>query len=90
MGYYIQGPALGKAAFIVSEYNGKIIPCPNNFADVPEDKALISIVSNGPFEAAGYCFDAKEFEEFSDPSDHRPKTWLIMDKKKAMELSGKK
>lgn len=88
MGYYIQGPTTGKAQYIVSEYDGKIIPCPKKFSDIPEDKALISVVSNGPFDAAAYCYSDKEFVEFTSPTDYRPKTWLIMDKTLAEKLSG--
>lgn len=88
MGYYIQGPTTGKAPFLVSEYDAKIIPQPKSFSEIPGDKALIVVVKNPLFEAAGYCFDEKEFEDFSYPDDIRPKKWLIMDKKRAQELSG--
>jgi len=90
MGFYIQGPTTGKAAFIVSEYDGKIIPQPEAFADIPEDKALICVVANPMFEAAGYCFNDREFDCFSNSSDLRPKKWLVMDKSKAEKLSGYK
>jgi hypothetical protein len=88
MGFYIQGPLTGKAQFIVSEYDGKIIPCPKAFSQVPEGKALISVVMNGPCDAAALCFDAQEFDVFTRPDDGRPKTWLLMDKQKAHELTG--
>lgn len=87
MGYYISGPAKGKIQFIRSEYDGEFISPPESFKDIADDKALICIVDNGPFEAAGYCFDEREFEEFIRP-DSRPKQWMIMDKKKAEELTG--
>jgi hypothetical protein len=90
MGYYIQGPAKCKTQYIVSEYDGKIIPTPESFGDIPQDKGLICVVNNGYFEAAGYCFSAREFEAFSSPTDNRPKTWLIMDRELAEELSGYK
>jgi hypothetical protein len=88
MGFYIQGPATSKAPFIVSEYDGKIIPQPERFEDVPADKALICVVDNVLFDAAGYCFSAREFEAFTRSDDVRPKKWLIMDKAKAEKLSG--
>lgn len=90
MGFYIQGPAQCKAQYIVSEYDGKIIPKPKNFEDIEENMALICIVDNGPFDAAGYCFSAREFDAFSGTADIRPKTWLVMDKKLAEKLSGYK
>jgi hypothetical protein len=82
MGWYIQGPALGKAQFIVSEYDGKIIPCPKLFSEVPQDKALVCVVKNRLFDAAAYCFSEHEFEAFTEPGDPRPKTWLLVDKAK--------
>lgn len=90
MGFYIEGPVTSKAQFIVSEYDGKIIPQPKSFSDVPADKALICVVDNGPFEAAGYCFGEREFECFSSPRDIRERTWVIMDKAKAEKLTGYK
>jgi hypothetical protein len=88
MGWYIQGPNLGKALHIVEAYGGEIIEPPKEFSEVPEDKALICVVSNGPFDAAAYCYNEDEFLAFSDVYDHRVKCWLTMDKKKAEELSG--
>jgi hypothetical protein len=88
MGYYVQGPAIGKAQFIVSEHDGVIISQPKEFNDVVNDKAIICVVGNGAWEAAAYCYNEKEFEEFADPSDPRPKKWLVMDKDLAEELSG--
>jgi len=64
-----------------------IIPCPTSFDKVPEKMALICVVNNGPFEAAGYCFDEREFECFTHP-DPRPRTWLLMDLEKARKISG--
>ena len=87
MGYYIEGPAKGKAPCIKSEYDGEFISCPSSFDEVPEDKALICVVDNGFFEAAGYCFSQGEFDAFTF-SDPRPKQWMLMDKLKAQELSG--
>lgn len=38
---------------------------------------LVCVVNNGFFEAAGYAFCEEEFEAFNQPSDTRPKTWLV-------------
>jgi len=96
MGYYIEVPRpLGKAQLIADgkalifadgewrqapEYKAEIIDQPASFADVPEDKALICVISNQRFEGAGYCFDEREFEAFTQPDDHRPRVWVLMDK----------
>lgn len=82
MGYYIEVPEhLNKAEQLVDIYNAVIIPRPNKLSDIPKDKALICVVENGPFDAAGYCFSQDEFDAFK--SDYgprqRPRTWLLMD-----------
>ncbi len=90
MGYYIQGPALQKADFLVREHKGEEIDQPLFFEEVDKDKAIICVVSNGPFDAAGFAFNAREFQEFSYPDDPRPKRWVLIDRKLACELTGYK
>jgi hypothetical protein len=91
MGYYIQGPALGKVFHLVNKYNANMVHVDDAEGALEDDKlAVICVVNNGAFEAAGYCFDHNEFLAFTDPKDDRPKTWLTMDKDKAEELSGYK
>ena len=87
MGYYIPGPALGKARYIKEEHGGEVIEQPDSFRDIPSGKALICVVDNGPFEAAGYAFSEREFQAFKDP-DGRQKIWMVMDDSLARELSG--
>jgi len=88
MGYYIQVPAhKDKAQQIVKLYGGRIIPYPLAFEDVPAHEALICVVDNGLFEAAAFCYDQDEFQAFSYP-DGRPRVWVVIDRKKACELSG--
>jgi len=91
MGYYIQTPGhnTGKAQRICEEHQEAfIIPRPTVFAKVPDNMGLVCVIDNGLFDAAGYCYNLREFLEFSNPDDTRPKTWLLMDKKKAEKLSG--
>ena len=40
---------------------------------------LVCVVENGPFDAAAFMYSQKEMEEFNDPNDFRPKTWLIVE-----------
>jgi hypothetical protein len=88
MGYYIEVPHNhDKAEQIVELHGGEIIRCPESFADVPTGKALICVVDNLRFEAAGFCFDSQEFSEFSR-YDGRPKKWVLIDYDKAKELTG--
>lgn len=55
--------------------------------DAGHDKAVIVVVDNGFFEAAGYAFDKREFEAFTLPHDHRHKEFLVMDKELAERLA---
>jgi hypothetical protein len=61
---------------------------PASFAEIPEGSALICVVDNGIFEAAGFCYDEREFAAFTDPGDTRPKEWLLMDRGTAEICSG--
>ena len=88
MGYYIQVPNNhNKAQQIEELHGGMILPKIPDYANIPESKALICIIDNGTFEAAGFAYDEKEFNVFASP-DSRPRTWLIMDRKKACKLTG--
>ena len=88
MGYYIQGSTTNKAGYCVDYHGAVIIPQPKSLAEVPEGKALVCVVKNVFFDAAAYAYSEQEFKEFSAPSDHRPKTWLLMDKALVEKLSG--
>ena len=91
MGAYIQGPIKGKALYICTEYGATPLQGPpKKFEDMPIDKALICVMSNGPFEAAAFVYNASELHAFTLAEDHRPKTWLMMDRAKACELTGHK
>lgn len=90
MGFYIEVPAnKGKALLIEEMYGGERIGQPCEFSHVPKGKALICVVDNGLFEAAAFCYEEKEFEEFAIPSpgDWRPRSWLLLDWDKACELA---
>lgn len=87
MGYYIQHPEglpTGKADALVKHYGAEITTGPK----MEPHKATVCVVSNGPFEAAAFVYDAGEMRDFNLPEDHRPKTWLTMDWDKACELTG--
>ncbi len=90
MGYYIEVPqSKGKAQQLVALHNAKIAACLTSLDEVPDDQALICIVDNGPFEAAGYCYSQQELDDFSS-FDGRFKQWVLMDKALAEKLSGYK
>jgi hypothetical protein len=93
MGYYINEnslgeplPNIGKANILIMSNDASQILPPKEF---PTDYAIICVVDNGYFEAAGYCYSKEEYEEFRSP-DGRPKRWLKMDIELAKKLSGYK
>ena len=88
MGYYIQVlKNKGKAQQIVDLYGGRIALSPPSFEDIAEGEAIICVVDNGPFEAAGFCFNQRELNDFSYYDD-RPRVWVVMGRKRACELTG--
>lgn len=99
MGYYIEVPTnTEKAAYLHQNEGAQIValedpilkvfrPIPS-LTEIPDDQALICVVENGLFDAAGVCYSRSEREAFADPTDPRLKTWLIMDRERAIELCG--
>lgn len=90
MGYYIETPAAhGKANYLI-EHHGATIPDkgtkPSDLA--LSDKVLICVIDNGPFEAAAYCYNDLEYNEFNNPADPRPRRWLLMDRAWVAEQTG--
>jgi hypothetical protein len=91
MGYYIQVPEnLNKASQIAKLHGGIVTSRPRSLASLPPGKALICIISRGPFEAAGFCYSEKEFEEFHRKEDTSPRSYVLLDWDKACELTGYK
>ena len=91
MGYYIETPRNKfKAAQICVAVPGAALFHMSDtfkFSDIPEGKALICVVDNGPFEAAAFCYSEEEFKVFNSPTDTRPKDWILMDRTIAEELT---
>jgi len=87
MGYYIQGPTLGKAEAIIRQYNALQMSPEEALKALKAGSGVVCVVENGMFDAAAFCYDEEEFDAFNDPHDLRPKTWLVMNLKKAKELS---
>jgi hypothetical protein len=75
MGYYINKISTGEKL----PASGKVQALIDDGAEIVNpvfSENLICVVDNGEFEAAGYCYDEKQFERFSY-DDGRPKTWLV-------------
>ncbi len=92
MGYYIEVPNnKGKAQQLVDLHGARILDKQPVFTDAKPDEAIICVLDNGPWEAAGFAYNEREFEEFAAPDmigRQRPRTWLIMDRAKAIKLTG--
>jgi len=90
MGFYIEVPEnTNKAEQIRDLYGGEIVQTvPLDYSKIPEGKALIVVVDNGLFEAAGFCFNEPEFRVFTDILELRPRKFVYLDRDKAEELSG--
>ena len=91
MGFYIEGPVRGKAQFLRDNYSASLWKSKDapEWEEIDNSEAIICVVDNGIFEAAGYCYNPRELEAFARP-DGRLKAWLLMDKQKAEELTGYK
>ncbi len=89
MGFYIQTPEINhnKSLVISDKYRGKIVPKPK-YEDLKDDEVIVVCVSNGIFEAAAIAYDESEFDAFNDPSDIRPKEYVILSKTNALEAYG--
>lgn len=90
MGYYLQcAEHHNKADQLVSSSLGARRVTSEQAKEFLESKAVVCVVSNGLFDAAAYCYSLDEYEQFNDPTDDRPKVWLVIDDKaKVEELTG--
>lgn len=91
MGHYLNPPATtpeqaryGKSAWL--EKNGVKLSEVPAWGDIPEDCIAVCCVNNGPFEAVAVAYKPSELEYFNggDPTDNRPKTWFLVEKKVAL------
>lgn len=91
MGYYIPGPAKGKAGFIIDQYGGRLLDGPPaSFSEIPAGQALIVVVDNTYFEAAAYAYSPGEFDVFTSPDEIRPRQYLLVAQEIADRESGRK
>ena len=93
MGFYIQGPGRGKAEHMVAAHGARRATYDEAVGVIRTQpgKAVVCVIDNHRFDAAVFCYDLVEFNRVSDPiHDRRKKTWLVMDRARACELSGYK
>ena len=88
MGFQLPGPTKGKVDHLIATYGAERVQRPPvAFHDIPEDRALICVVDTYMYETASFCFSAAEMALHNDSSDFRRRTWLVMDRATAEELS---
>jgi len=89
MGFQIPGPTKGKVQYFVDVYQAVVLARPpRNFNDIPDHQAIICVIDTIQYEVASYAFSQQEFSLLDDHSDFRKRTWLLMDKTKANQVSG--
>src|SRR5438876_345951 len=88
MSFHLPGPTNGKVDHLIATYGAERVPRPPDaFHDIPESKALICVVDTVTYETASFCFSAAEMALLNDSTDFRSRTWLVMDRATAEELS---
>jgi hypothetical protein len=77
MGYYINPRNCSKEEFLA--LHGEQLPNTPSEWDFSSYLLPVCLADNGPFTAAGICYDARELEDFARP-DGRPKLWYAVSK----------
>lgn len=93
MAFYLPGPDNGKAEHLVAAHGAGRVTYNEAVGVIRTQpgKAVVCVIDNHRFDAAVFCYDLVEFNRVSDPiHDRRKKTWLVMDRARACELSGYK
>lgn len=80
MGYYVDPTDRSKEQWL--HENGIVVLGPS----FTEDSYPVCLVDNGPFTAAGICFDLREADAFNQPTDHRPRQWFLVPRSKLIEV----
>jgi len=88
VGYYIEVPGTfkNKAEIIEETLNARRVTQAEAEKIVKDTtKAVICVAENDLFDAAAFCYSPEEFKRFSEPSDTRPKTWLVINNRRMVE-----
>lgn len=84
MGCYVNPPDTTKEAWLVA--HGRLLVCAARSIDITNETLPVCLVDNGPFTAAGVCYNIAELEAFQYP-DGRPKKWYIVDRENLRTVS---
>lgn len=88
MGFYIEVPEIKeKAKQLKQLYDAQLVLSPQSVREVPKEKVLVCVIENPGFDAVGVINDDRELRDFQpSPNDDRPRSWLLMDRGKVLEL----
>ena len=75
MGIYVNPVGEPKESWLAN--HGELLLDPPKWEDVKEGSLPVCLVDNGPFKAAAVIYSKSELEEFSSPTDPRPKVWFM-------------
>ena len=78
MGVYINPPSETKEAFLTREGLPITTSAVRQWDFSKRDCLPVALVNNGPFTAAGVAYDHREAEEFTRPSDPRPRAYFAV------------
>ncbi len=87
MGYYINPPNETKEEFLEREASLLSDEDMGFSLFLDNDDALVCLIDNGIFTAAGVVYNVTEFHAFTDPTDPRPKRWYIIKRDKLWDVS---
>lgn len=82
MGYYINPVGIEKEEWLI--LHGNLI---DPHSKIEEDERIVCLIDNGPFTAAGICYDDRELKEFrDDPTDTRHKLFFVVKNKDLIDV----
>lgn len=86
MGYYVETPVPFDKAHQLIQMGAR--PFQGQFYDdIPEGEVAIVVLDNGWMEAAGIAYNRNEFEQFTDPTDTRPRRIVTVPREVAITLN---
>lgn len=88
MGYYLETPRCkDKASQLIKIHNAREVRMEEALDAIYANKhAVICVVRNPNFDAAAYCYDLHEFRRFNYVDDDRPRKWLIIEDRDAVDI----
>jgi hypothetical protein len=89
MGYYIEtDKPLNKAQILLDSIPSAREVTRNKLDfDVTGRTVIVCVVNNGPFDAAAICYSLNELRAFNEPTDYRPKRWLVIPRDEVVKLN---